>query len=365
MIVGDSGAAICTLSLALLIQNERLEMWSIYLLVAVSAAFNTLQWPAYSAATTLLVKPQDLGRANGLVQLAQAAADIIAPALAGILVLTIGLGGVILIDMTTFMFAVMTLLIVRIPKPLATTATTSTQDAWWETLMLGWRYIMARPGLRGLLAFFVLVNFLWAMVGALITPLILAFTTSDVLGLIVSIAGLGMFSGSLVMSIWGGPRRRINGVIRFELISGLCFMLIGWRPAFWPIVLGVFGAHLTIAIVYSSNQAIWQTKVPADVQGRVFAAQQMLARAASPLAYALAGFIGEKVFEPLLVSGGPLASSLGQVVGVGAGRGLGLLFILMGVLKVVISLYGYIQPHIRAIEDELPDLGIEVSANRL
>jgi hypothetical protein len=222
-------------------------------------------------------------------------------------------------------------------------------------LTYGFSYITARRGLLGLLVFLAIVNFLWGAVGALITPLILGWTSSDVLGLLISIAGVGMLAGSLIMSVWGGPRRRINGVLYFEMLSGICFMLIGLRPSFWMVAAGLLGAHLTIAIVYGSNQAIWQSQVAPDVQGRVFATQQMVARAAAPLAYLLAGPLADKVLSPLLVVDGVLAQGLGRIIGVGPGRGIGLLFVIMGLIKIVVTLVCQLNPHIRNVEDELPD----------
>jgi hypothetical protein len=193
------------------------------------------------------------------------------------------------------------------------------------------------------------------MVGALIVPMILGFTSSDALGLIISIAGTGMLAGSLAMSVWGGPKRRIHGVLGFEFVSGLCFMLIGVRPSFWPTAIGAFCAHVTIAIVSGSNQAIWQSKIEPGMQGRVFAAQHMIARAASPLAYLLAGPLADGVFAPLLVPGGPLAGSIGRIVGTGPGRGIGLLFLVMGAIKMAVAAAGYAHPRVRSIEEELPD----------
>jgi MFS family permease len=348
------------LILVLLLYAGRLEIWHIYLLAAISAAFGTIQWPAFMAATTLLVPKKNLGRANGLVQLGQAASEILAPALAGVLLLTIQLQGVILIDVATFLFAVLTLLIVRIPSPKpAARVEKSKSDTWRQEISYGWRYITARPGLFGLLIFLTTVNFLWGMVGALITPMILGFTTSANLGLLISIAGGGMLVGSLVMTVWGGPRRRIYGVLNFELLSGVCFFLIGLRPSFWLVALGVFGAHTTIAIIFGSNQAIWQSKVAPGVQGRVFATQQMLAKAATPLAYLLAGPLAERIFEPLLTSNGILSSSMGQAVGTGPGRGIALLFIAMGILKIAVSLAAYLNPNIRLVEETLPDAVID------
>jgi len=363
MILGDTGAGLSTLVIVLLLYSGRLEIWHIYLLAAVSAAFGTVQWPAYMASTTLLVPKGHLGRANGMSQFGQAASEILAPALAGALLLTMGLGGIILIDFASFLFAVGTLLLVRFPTPQTTTPAEGKpgEGSWWHEIAYGWNYITARRGLLGLLIFLATVNFIWGMVGALITPMILGFASSDILGVIISVAGAGMLVGSLAMSIWGGPQRRIYGVLTFELLSGACFMLIGLRPTFWSIALGVFGAHATIALIYGSNQAIWQSKVAPEVQGRVFATQQMIARAATPLAFLLAGPLAERLFEPLLATSGPLAASLGSIIGTGAGRGIGLLFILMGVAKIMVSLGAYLNPGIRYVEDELPDVVVDRS----
>jgi len=355
MILADAGAGLSTLFIALLFFSNRLELWQIYLAAAASAFFGTFQWPAYTATVTQLVSKAQLGRANGLIQFGRAAAEILAPLIAGVLVLAIRLEGVILIDFATFIFAMLTLSIVRFPAlkiaPVQDDFVTFRSD-----LTFGWKYILARRGLLYLLFFLGVVNFIWGTIGALVVPMILSFSTADRLGAIITIAGAGMFTGSLIMTAWGGPQRRIHGVLFFELLSGFCFLLMGLRPDFWLIALGAFGAHLTIAIVFGSNQALWQTKVEPENQGRVFAAQQMIASLASPLAYALAGPLAEKIFEPWMISGSELTLKLGTLIGSGPGRGIGLMFIIMGLVKVTVSLLGYLNPRVRCIEDEIPDV---------
>jgi hypothetical protein len=127
------------------------------------------------------------------------------------------------------------------------------------------------------------------------------------------------------------------------------------RP-FAPLVaLGAFGAHFTIAIINGSNQAILQSKVAPEVQGRVFAMQQMVSNSLKPLAFLLAGILADRVFEPLMAPTGLLAHSLGNIIGTGPGRGIALIFLIMGGIKVLVSLGAYLYPRIRFIEDELPD----------
>lgn len=355
MILSDLGAGLGTCLMARLFFTDQLVVWHIYLLTAISAAFDTFQLPAYAASITVLVPKKHLGRANGMVQFAQAASEILAPMLAGILLVTIRMWGILLIDVVTFLMAVGTLLVVRFPRHKANGAEQPEKGHLLREALYGWKYITSRPGLWGLLLFFAMTRFLWGAVGALIVPMILNFASSEVLGMIISIAGSGMLTGSLIMSAWGGPQRRIHGVLNFELFSGLCFLLIGLHPSAWLVAFGVFGAHLTIAAISGSDQAIWQSKVAPDVQGRVFAIRQMIANSTRPLAYLLAGPLADSVFEPLLAADGALAGSIGAIIGVGPGRGIALLFILMGLIKVAVSLGGYVSPSIRFVEDELPD----------
>ncbi|MCP4692748.1 MAG: MFS transporter [Desulfobacterales bacterium] len=356
MILADIGAALSTSAVAVLFYFNQLEVWHIYIAAATGSAFGSFQGPAWAASVSLLVPAKNLGRANGMVQFGMAASEILAPAMAGVLYITLHVWGIILIDFLTFLFAVTTLLVVRFPKPKTTTEGEAGKGSLLREAGYGWKYIKARPGLLGLLLFFAAANFLWGMVGALITPMILNFTTADKLGVIISTAGCGLLAGSLIMSFWGGPKRRVNGVLNFEALSGFFFLLIGLRPSVLLIAIGAFGAHLTIAVINGSNQAIWQTKVAPDVQGRVFAIQQMISRSTAPLAYLLAGPLADRLFEPLLAPGAPLAETIGWIVGVGPGRGIGALFLLMGVVKILTALGGYLYPRVRLVEDELPDM---------
>jgi hypothetical protein len=131
---------------------------------------------------------------------------------------------------------------------------------------------------------------------------------------------------------------------------------MGLRPEFGLVAVGAFGAHLTIAIVFGSNQALWQTKVEPEHQGRVFAFQQMFASLAIPLAYSIAGPLSEKIFEPWMALGGALSQDLGPYLGYGPGRGIGLLFVLLGLIKILVSFSSYLNPRVRLIEDQIPDV---------
>jgi DHA3 family macrolide efflux protein-like MFS transporter len=355
MLLSDAGAGISILAVALLYFTHQLETWHIYVASAASAVCGTFQFPAYVATTTVLVPKQQLGRINGLLQLGLAAQDVIAPALAGVLIAIIQLGGVLLIDVGTFFVAVITLLWVRFPSAPTTAEGEAGKGSLLREALYGWHYIMARPGLFGLLLFFASTSFLNGLIGALIYPLILAFSPATSLGIVASVAGGGLVLGSVVMSAWNGPKQRIAGVLCSEFVFGLGILLIGLRPSTLLITIGAVIAHTALPVSNVTNQAIWQNKVSPDVQGRVFAMRQMVGRAVTLMALLLAGPLADDVFDPLLAVHGPLAGNLGQLTGVGPGRGIGLMFLLMGMLALLTTVFGYFQPRLRLIDNELPD----------
>jgi DHA3 family macrolide efflux protein-like MFS transporter len=352
MMLSDAGAGACTLILVVILLIGRLELWQIYLLTAASSAFGSIQWPAYMAAIPLLVPKANLGRANGLIQLAFAFGEILAPPLAAFLLSRIALAGVILVDCATFLFAVGTLLRIRFPA-VASAPPGEERRPFLPDLLEGVRFILGRQGLAVLLGYASASRFFWGMVAALLTPMILLVASTDALGAILAVAGIGMLAGSLAMSVWGGPVPRIRGILVFEIISGLAFLLIGVRSWVWLVGAGVFFAHTTIAIVDGSSHALWQAKVPRAIQGRVFSVQQMVVSAAFPAAYLVAGLLTESVFEPFVRSHGALA----QLIGSGPGRGIGLLFVVMGLVKLVLGGLIWSDRRVRNVERDLPDEG--------
>jgi len=356
MMLCDATGAAVTLTMAGMLAAGRLETWHVYVAVALAALANAFHQPAYAASIPLLVGRDRLARVNGMVQTSFAMAQVLGPLLAGVLVSTISMPGVLAIDGLTFLCGVAALALARVPRP---AAVPEKERGLWGEAAFGWRYVRERPGLLGLLAIFGASNFLFGIASILITPLVLSFTNEAALGAQMAIGGLGLVFGGLAMSIWGGPRRRIHGVLGFSFAAGLFLALHGLRPSF--LLLAVAGAafFVTLPVINASNDSLWQSKVPAGLQGRCFAIQRVLSEAAMPLGYGLAGPLADGIFEPLLQPGGALAGTLGRVVGVGPGRGIGLLFMVLGALMSLVAALAYGVRAVRDVEDELPDAPLE------
>ncbi|MFL6291746.1 MAG: MFS transporter [Thermoanaerobaculia bacterium] len=342
-----------TLTVAALLWTGHLQVWHIYVAVAVASVFRTFHLPAYIAATTLLVPKKHLARASGMTQFGQAVADTLAPFLAGLLVTFIRIEGVLLIDFATFLFAIITLALVRIPRPAA--GAVRGKRSMWREAAYGWQFIRDRAGLRGLLNYFAMLNLILSMVSVLIIPLVLSGTNAKVLGRVLMISSAGLLAGSILMSVTGGPRRRIHGVLGFGLLFGIGLAVVGLRPNPWLIAAGLFVTMFGAPVINGASQAIWQAKVPPELQGRVFAVRRMLAQFTAPLGHLAAGPLADRVFGPLLLPGGALAGSVGLVLGIGKGRGIALLFVCLAILPMLASLWGYAQPQLRRVDEDLPD----------
>ena len=356
MLLSDSGAACCTLSVALLLWSGRLEIWHIYIAVALASGFASFRWPAFSASIPLMVPMRHLYRANGMVQAAEASVAIASPVLAGLLIAAVKPHGILLIDFGSFMFGLAAVLLVRFPKPRKDIENPTQSRSLLREAMFGWTYITSRPGLFGLLVFFSVINFLLFGIGQqMVTPLILSLAGTKELGFALGAAGFGLLAGGIAGSIWGGPRSKVRGILTLTAVQGLFASIAGVTVEFLVVTSSLVVLSVLTPIIAACNQSIWQRKVEPEVQGRVFAVRRMMGWSSFPLAYLAAGPLADFVFEPLLAEGGLLSSTVGRVIGFGKGRGVGLLFIIVGAMTITAAVAAFRFPRIKRLEDELPD----------
>jgi MFS family permease len=355
MIISDFCAGLCTLLIAWLFISNHLEVWSLCVVSAISASFNAFQGLAYSSATTLLVPKAQLGRASSMTQIRLAIAEILSPVLAAALLVTVQLSGIVIIDLSTLVLALICLLVVKFPEISSTENPDAETDSFWQQITFGWKYLVVRPGLLGLVMFIAIINFLVGSAEALTTPLVLSFASAQSLGTIYSIASSGLLVGSVVMTIWGGLERQINTIFVSMTFLGISYVLAGLTASTVIFTIANFLIFLTIPIINGSIQVIYQKKVAPEVQGRVFAFRSAAVQGFLPLAYLTCGALADQFFEPIMAQDGALANSIGQIIGVGHGRGMGLMLIIMGLFSLVVTLIAYLYPRLRCVENELPD----------
>jgi MFS family permease len=367
LILSDVAAGLSTAVLLFLFATGQLEIWHIIVAGAFASAFESFQFPAYSAAVTMMIDKEQYARASGMMSIAEAASGILAPIFAGLL---IGLGAsqlgsmdagiqiIMAIDLLAMGLAVGVLLMAHIPQPIRHDTPIPGVAGIISEVGYGFDYILKRPSLLGLQLVFFFINLTATFGFVVLTPMILARTNTDAgaLSLVEFAAGIGGLVGGLLLSVWGGPKRKTNGVLGGMLLESLLGPIVTGLSRSLPFwMLGAFFSAFFIPIINGSNQAIWQSKVAPDVQGRVFATRRWIAQITIPIAMLMAGPLADRVFEPALQPGGRFFYTLGSIVGTGPGAGMSVMFLIAGALGILVAIGGYLFPAVRNAESILPD----------
>lgn len=358
MMVSDLTAGLGSLVILFLLAGNQLQVWHFYMINIIIGLGNAFQWPAYSAAITTMVPKEQYGRANGMMSFVQAGPGIVAPLLAGALLPLIGLKGILLIDIATFIIAIGMLMLVHVPPPKRTLEGQEGKGNLLQEAAYGFRYIFKRSSLLGYIVMLFFANLFLGFPNSVHVPLILSRTGNDslVLGAVETAGAISWTVGSLVMGVWGGPKRRIHGVLIGWMIycatANIAFGLgrgLGiWIPA-------ILMAGIGASVGNATSQAILQAKVAPDIQGRVFSARRLLTWFPDMFTPILGGLMADRLMEPAMAKGGWLASLFGWMSGTDAGSGMSVMMVVFGALTIITLLAGYVFPSIRNMETLLPD----------
>ena len=317
MIAADMLIAAATLALGVLFWLGVVEPWHVYVILFVRAVGGIFHWPAMQASTSLMVPEKHLTRIAGLNQTLRGALNIVTPALGALLISLIPTYGVIAIDVVTALIAVTPLFFVNIPQPVRTekavavTPRTVLVDVWE-----GLKYVFTWKGLLAILIMAMLINFLVNPAFMLMPLLVKNHFQGDAwhLGLMESGWGIGLIVGSLLLSIWGGFKRKVITSMVGLIGMGAFTLLVGFAPAtlFGMAVVGMSLAGFMNPIVNGPLMALLQSRVPADKQGRIFTLINSGSAAMMPLGIALAAPVAENLgIQAWFLAGGFITVLMG------------------------------------------------------
>jgi len=346
-LIGAAGTGFCLLMYA----SGGLRIWHIYLTAGLGSIANAFQQPAFIAATTQLVPKQYLARVSGVVQALVATSMTAGPLLGAALIVGVGVGGVLAVDIVTLVLSVAILLLIRFPDALFR----KREESVWKEIAGGFRYIARRPGFVAMNGYFLAYNLLLGFSIALAPPIVLSFGSPGTLSLATTMGGVGGIVGGLVMALWGGFERRATGMIGFGVLTGAGMVVVALHPTqVFPILgLAVIGA--SIALLNGHWQTLIQNKVGTELQGRMITTNRMIANLTEPVGYFCAGWLADAWFEPAIRPGGWLSESVGEFFGTGPGRGMALMLLVLGVAQVAVAVTGMRWRTLRYMEDDLPD----------
>lgn len=324
MLAADVLNGLLSLLLVWLVVTRRLDLGSLVVMTVLYSVLASFHFSAFDTSYAMIVPEAQLPRANGMMQTIWSLSGILSPALAATIITLPGLArqgsiagtlgarlaslpdGTALaigVDAVTFFLAALTLAFLRIPSPHAQTGTEGKRVSLWQDVRIGARYIWDRRPLLWLLGTFTLANFASSPL-EVFQPLMVKFnlapdwsarglTYEAALALLTSVGSVGGVAGGVLISLWGGlRRRRVYGVVGAILAAGLAQVAFGLSGMLYASAGLLFVFHGLIPIMNSHSQSIWQAQTPRELQGRVFAVRRLIAQFTWPLATALAGWVG-------------------------------------------------------------------------
>jgi len=296
MIVADGMIALASLWLAYLFWADAVQVWHVYVIMLVRAVGGSFHWPAMQASTSLMVPEKHLTRVAGLNQTLNGTLNIIGPPLGALLMELLPLSGVMLVDVGTAALAIAPLFFAHVPQPKRDDVGAE-KPTIWADMHEGLRYIRGWPGLVALIGAAMIIKIALTPAFSLLPLLVSQHFHGGAaqLSLLEAVAGVGIVLGGLVLSVWGGFRRRIYITIIGMVGLGLSFVVLSFTPGglFWMALASILVVGLTIPLIDGPIMAILQSTVAPEIQGRVFTMMGSLLWMTSPFSLAVAGPVSD------------------------------------------------------------------------
>jgi MFS family permease len=332
IIAGDTGSAAGVVFLLINMINGDIGIMEIYTGVAVISIFTALQNPAYKASVTDLLTEDQFSRGSGLVQLAASAQYLVSPVLAGLLMSVSSIKTVLMLDILTFLIAVLSVLVI---KKNMVKRDKSSEFSLIQDLREGWRSVASNNGVVVLIAVISIATFFIGFLQTLLGPMILSFTDERTLGLSQSAAAAGMLLSSLILGVITTRGKQSRMLTAGLAIAGISFSLIGVTTNIFFITGTAFLFFCALPLINTSADVLIRKNIPNETQGRAWGIIGVLSQTGFIIAYGISGFLADYIFIPLMNKDGALASSAGKFIGTGPGRGIGLMFVISGIFVVI------------------------------
>ncbi|MCK4258160.1 MAG: MFS transporter [Halanaerobiales bacterium] len=337
MIIGNVGSAFGIVLVFVLMSMKPESLWVIYPGVILSSVFFAFQNPAYKASVSDFLPKELYAKASGLVQLAGSAQFLIAPLLAGILMSIIDIRYILIIDIMSFLLSAVAILFVRSKMKIKVKTKKKTESRFFEEMADGFKTVVADRGILILISVTSLILFYVGLLQALFGPMVLSFTDARTFGTAQSICAIGMLISSLIISTLGGKKNHVLILSVSLALMGIFFSFIGMNANIWYVIIPGFLFFFTVPFVNSSIDVMIRQNISNEKQGRAWSLISVITYIGSIIAYAVSGFLADKIFNPLFMPGGALASSFGRIFGVGEGRGIAFIFFVSGIFVVIIA----------------------------
>ena len=339
MLAADSVAAACSLAVLAFLLMGRLAVWNIYVVNAVVGITNAFQQPASAVAVGRLVPKEKISNVSGMNSFSGNLIVAFSPMLAAFLFAAGGLPVILLVDLASFAFAFCVLLFyIIIPEG----EQEKTYDSPFAGVAEGFAFLKTEKGILYMMLTMALINFCSRLTYEnILSPMILTRSSGNsvTLGIVNACMGAGGIAGGIIVSVKKESRHKALSIYVSESLSflfGDLLMAVG-KNVFWWSAAAVC-ASLPIPFIMANQNTILYRKIPAAMQGRVFAVRNAIQYSTIPVGIILGGWLADYVFEPFMASGNRLAGMLGTIVGDNAGSGMAAMFLCTGICGFTVSM---------------------------
>ncbi len=335
MVIADSLVALVTLWLVILNALGWMQVGHVFVAMFLRATAGTFQWPAMQASTSLMVPKKHLARVGGLNQTLYGLLGIVAPPTGAVLVMALPMQWVLAIDLITAAFAVLPLLVIGVPQPPAPAEQPDEpRKSMLEDIRKGFWYVRAWKGGMLMIVVAVVVKFFLNPAFSLLPILAVKHFHGGALemGWLDAASGVGTVAGGLLLSIWGGFKRRIVTVLVGLLGMGAGMVLVGFTPSgMLGMALGAIAlAGVMGSLVDGPIFAIFQSAIEPGMQGRVISVFMSLVSMVVPFGMIFGGLFADRFGVPLL-------------------------FLIAGIVSLGAAVFSFASPAILSLEQNVPN----------
>lgn len=348
MLVCDSFAAVCTVAVMILLKNNCLQVWHLYIINALNGLMNTIQQPASDVALTLLIPEKYYQKTSGMRSFSNSLVTVLTPAFASALLAFAGIEAVIIFDLATFTTAFVVLLFfIEIPE---IKKESKEAESLSQSVRNGILWLNKNKGILWLMFFLSAINFIASVYEAALPAMILSKSDETALGAVNSCVGIATLMGSIIVTFMSEPKNRVKvicGCLFFSMSTENFMLAFGENPVVW--CAGALCGWIFIPLMNANMDVIFRTHIPADMQGRIYSVRNTLQFFTIPLGYFLGGLLLDNVFEPL-VSGASENFFIRNFFGTEKGDGASLLFFVIGIAGVAVCFVFSRNRHIRKMK---------------
>jgi len=353
IIISDTVAACCSMSVFILLRFNTLEIWNIYIVNAVVGFMNAFQSPATSVAVGLMVPKDKYHKVSGMDSFAGNLVTVVAPMLAGTILSFTSLSTIVFIDLMTFVFSIV-ILIFQIEIRENIIGANLKKKKKFDGFKEGCKFLQFHKGIFYIMLSLSLINFFSRLTYEnILLPMILARSNGDstVYGIVSGVLGMGGILGGIFVSTGKKPKDNLKMIFYSAGISfllGDLLMGVGKNVYVWSIA--GLTASFPIPFIMAGQKVIMYEAVPKEIQGRIFAVRNAIQFSSIPVGILLGGYLADYIFEPFMKSQNAMAIILQKIVGVGAGSGMAVMFLCTGVLGSLSSFICYRNRYIQKLK---------------